>query len=320
MLTYITSLITYAFSSLVLSYVLAAVEDDNSTASQGKGLRDLLIESAELIDPEKAIDFLKSSVKFRLLYCFLPNFNPSSPMNATKETESDTTEGVSLRGSSEIPEETGPRQVMNDLSDKEKEPALLKEFVGPPDASHEINSKNMDFEKKLSSDHINDLKQPVADNQLKEPLTSKTFSGAQSTNPGINSESTESEKTTVSNAILSSENVDNVVADTHLKKPLTSHKHNRLKSTNQFNLDESDSKKTSSKNDLADKTKMMVLADTDHKNENSVVETSDRVGKAELQENSDEGEFSSVTRINYNEVAFKDQKRELVGVEMGFVV
>ena len=302
-----------------MSYFVGAVEDDNSTASQGKGLRDLLIESAELVDPEKAIDFLKSSVKFRLLYCFLPNFNPSSPMNATKETESDTTEGVSLKGSSEIPKETGPRQVMNDLSDKEKEPALLKEFIGPTDTSHEINLKNMVFEKKLSSDHTNELKQPVADNQLKEPLTSKTFNGAQSINGGINSESTESEKTTASNAILSSENVDNVVADTHLKKPLTSHELNRLKSTNQFNLDESDSKKTSSKNDLADGTKM-VLADTDHKNENSVVETSDRVGKAELQDNSDEGEFSSVTRINYNEVAFKDQKRELVGVDMGFVV
>lgn len=303
-----------------MSYVVGAVEDDNSTASQGKGLRDLLLESAELVDPEKAMDFLKSSVKFRLLYCFLPNFNASSPMNATKETESDTTHGVSLRDSSEMPEETGTRQEMNDLPDKEKEPALLKEFIGPTDTSHEINLKNIDFEKKLSNDLINELKKPVADNQLKEPLTSKRFNGAQRTNLGINSESTESEKTTVSNAILSSENLDNVVADTHLKEPLTSYELNRLESTNQFNLDEPDSKKTSAKNDLADGTKMMVLADTDEKNENSIVETSDRVGKAELQENSNEGEFSSVTRINYNEVAFKDQKREVVGVDMGFVV
>ena len=257
-------------------------------------------------------------------------------MHTTQETGSEATEGMSLRNSSETRKESGPMQEMNEVSNKDKEPALLKEFTGPNNTSNDTNLKNFDSEKKLSNDLVSgqNLKQPVADTRLKEPITSKKLNGAPSTNRGINSESAESEKMALSNAILSGENLENTVAETHLKKTLKSNKLNRLENTNQFNLDEPDSKKTS-KTGPADESNMMVLADTQDKNEKSVLvlpaepehtdeysveETPDRVGKAELQGNSNKGEFSSVTRIDYNEVAFKDQKQEVVGLDMAFVV
>jgi len=63
-----------------------------------------------------------------------------------------------------------------------------------------------------------------------------------------------------------------------------------------------------------------VQAEPEHSEEYSVVETSERVGKAELQGNSNEGEFSSVTKINYNEVTIEDQRPEVINVDGGFDV
>ena len=71
---------------------------------------------------------------------------------------------------------------------------------------------------------------------------------------------------------------------------------------------------------LVDNTNTVVQAEPEHANEYSVVETSERVGKAELQGNSNEGEFSSVTKINYNEVTIEDQRPEVINVDGGFDV
>ena len=71
---------------------------------------------------------------------------------------------------------------------------------------------------------------------------------------------------------------------------------------------------------LVDNPKTVVQAEPEHANEYSVVETSERVGKAELQGNSNEGEFSSVTKINYNEVTIEDQRPEVINVDGGFDV
>lgn len=68
----------------------------------------------------------------------------------------------------------------------------------------------------------------------------------------------------------------------------------------------------------------------EHDNDQSVVNTRKKVGKAVLQTkehgseiieaNSDKGEFASVTRIDYNELAHDREKPGVVGVDLGLIV
>ena len=68
----------------------------------------------------------------------------------------------------------------------------------------------------------------------------------------------------------------------------------------------------------------------EHKSDQSVVNTREKVGKAALQTkehgseiieaNSDKGEFASVTRIDYNELAHDREKPGIVGVDLGLIV
>ena len=153
--------------------------------------------------------------------------------------------------------------------------------------------------------------------QRNPPLSRKlNRASTLNTNPEVNLQDISLK--TLSNTRVRVPNLINLVANNFRNRSISGNVNGSPNKSSQVNMENVGSEKKIS-NPLVDGPNLIVPADTEHKNEHSVVETSGKVGNAVLQDNSNKGEFSSVMRIDYNKVAL-DKKPEMIGVDMGLVV
>ena len=325
-------------------FYTGAMEDEHSspTHTSKDKLRDILLESIDSVNPEKTLDFLKSSVQFRLRYCFSPSYNVSSPisspeepptpplMPSTQKTSTKVMEIVNVETSRDYAQETARNKAVNDASEVShgSETTENDEIENMLSIITELNAKSESSVDEIPSvQNINPGNdspgkpfKPVAVQEISEAKNQDAKSQEKESAPEVPkpetsflASSTENKPSPVDIALKNS-------AARFAENPHGEKKLNGLPPTKaKIKLEKTDPNEKLSET-LVDNPKTVVQAEPEHANEYSVVETSERVGKAELQGNSNEGEFSSVTKINYNEVTIDDQRPEVINVDGGFDV
>ena len=326
-------------------FYTGAMEDEHSspTHTSKDKLRDILLESIDSVNPEKTLDFLKSSVQFRLRYCFSPSYNVSGPisspeepptlplMPSTQKTSTKVMEIVNVETSRDYAQETATNKAVNDASEVShgSETTENDEIENILSIITELNAKSESSVDEIpSAQNINTANdspgkpfKPVAAQEVSEAKNQETKSQEKESAPEVPkpktrflASSTENKPSQVDIALKNS-------AASFAENPQGEKKLNGLPPTKaKINLKKTDPNEKLSETLVDNPKTVAVQAEPEHSEEYSVVETSERVGKAELQGNSNEGEFSSVTRINYNEVTIEDQRPEVVGVDAGFDV
>ncbi|XP_068733063.1 uncharacterized protein [Montipora capricornis] len=298
------------------------LEDDHTPAAKEKGLRELLLESVQLTDPEKTLEFLKSSIKFRLLYCSLPTFNASFPMHTTQETASEITEGISPGNSTVNLDQTGTGQAVSNSLEVDTQGSIKRE------ASDEINNeKTLSIvaepeAKSAPSPNKVSLTQAVENDPAEERESKKNLNSAKpdlesrlETQSPINSQKNQLDFLRQNKATRVGTIIQNS-AGIGIRKVSMSKKLNGSPSTDPRSSSEIIVSNKKPSNPLVGGSDMVFPANQEHKNEHPSLETSEKARKAG---NSNEGEFRSVMRINYDEVAFRQQKPEMVGDDMGIL-
>ena len=310
--------------SVFFFFHTGAMEDENSspTLTKKDKLRGILLQSIDSVDPEKTLDFLKSSVKFRLQYCFSPTYNMSGPisspeepptlppMDSTPKTSLKPIEPVNDENSLDYLQETARNEGVRDESETTEDDEIenILSIITELNAKSESSLDEIPLAQSIDTSNDSSGKpfkpetaQKVAEakhekeNALEEPKSH--------TNQQTDSFASSSEKklSQVDGALRNS-------TASFVKNPHEENKLNGFPNTNpEINLEKTDSSEI-----LVHGPNIILSAKPEHTDEYSVEETPDKVGKAELQGNSNEGEFSSVTRINYNELAFEDQRPEVV--------
>ena len=326
------------------------MEDEHSspTHTNKDKLRDILLESIDSVNPEKTLDFLKSSVQFRLRYCFSPSYNVSSPisipeepptpplMQSTQKTSTKVMELVNEETSRDYAQETATNKVGNDAPEPEvsheSETTQTDEIENILSIITELNAKSESSVDEIpSAQNINTAKdspgkpfKPVAVQEISEAKNQEAKSQEKESalevpKPQTHSlaSSTENKPSQVDIALKNS--AASFAENPHGEKKLNGFPHTSPK----INLEKTGPNEKSSET-LVDKPKQepktVVQAEPEHKEQYSVEEIPNKVAKAEFQGNSNEGEFSSVTKINYNEVTFEDQRPEVINVNGGFDV
>ncbi|XP_029186158.2 uncharacterized protein LOC114953910 [Acropora millepora] len=319
-----------------------AMEDENSSPTQTNKdtLREILLESIDSVNPKNTLDFLKSSVQFRLRYCFSPAYKINGPISSPEEpptlqsTQKTSTKLIlNVQTSRNYAQETATNKVGNDAPEPEvshqSETTQTDEIENILSIITELNAKSESSVDEIpSAQNINTANdspgkpfKPVAAQEVSEAKNQEIKSQEKESAPEVPkpktrflASSTENKPSQVDIALKNS--TASFAENPHGEKKLNGLPPTKAK----INLEKTDPNEKLSET-LVDKPKTVaVQAEPEHSEEYSVVETSERVGKAELQGNSNEGEFSSVTRINYNEVTIEDQRPEVVGVDAGFDV
>ena len=320
------------------------MEDENSSPTQTNKdtLREILLESIDSVNPKKTLDFLKSSVQFRLRYCFSPAYKISGPISSPEEpptlplmqsTQKTSTKLIlNVQISRNYAQETATNKVGNDAPEPEvshqSETTQTDEIENILSIITELNAKSESSVDEIpSAQNINPGNdspvkpfKPVAVQEISEAKNQEAKSQEKESAPEVPkpetrflASSTENKPSQVDIALKNS-------AARFAENPHGEKKLNGLPPTKaKIKLEKTDPNEKLSET-LVDNTNTVVQAEPEHANENSVVETSERVGKGELQGNSNEGEFSSVTKINYNEVTIEDQRPEVINVDGGFDV
>ena len=321
-----------------------AMEDENSSPTQTNKdtLREILLESIDSVNPKKTLDFLKSSVQFRLRYCFSPAYKISGPISSPEEpptlplmqsTQKTSTKLIlNVQISRNYAQETATNKVGNDAPEPEvshqSETTQTDEIENILSIITELNAKSESSVDEIpSAQNINTANdspgkpfKPVAAQEVSKAKNQEAKSQEKKSAPEVPkpethflASSTENKPSQVDIALKNS-------AARFAENPHGEKKLNGLPPTKaKIKLEKTDPNEKLSET-LVDNTNTVVQAEPEHANENSVVETSERVGKGELQGNSNEGEFSSVTKINYNEVTIEDQRPEVINVDGGFDV
>ena len=316
------------------------MEDEHSspTHTNKDTLREILLESIDSVNPKKTLNFLKSSVQFRLRYCFSPAYKVSGPISSPEEpptlqsTQKTSTQLiVNVQTSRNYAQETATNKAVNDASEVShgSETTENDEIENILSIITELNAKSESSVDEIPSvQNINPGNdspgkpfKPVAVQEISEAKNQDAKSQEKESAPEVPkpkrrflASSTENKPPKVDIALKNS--TASFAENPHGEKKLNGLPPTKAK----INLEKTDPNEKLSET-LVDKPKTVaVQAEPEHSEEYSVVETSERVGKAELQGNSNEGEFSSVTRINYNEVTIEDQRPEVVGVDAGFDV
>ena len=304
-------------------YSTGVLEDDHTPPAQEKGLRELLLESVQLADPEKTLEFLKSSIKFRLLYCSLPTFNVSFPMHTTQETASEITEGISPGNSTVNLQQTGTGQAVSNSLELDTQGSIKRE------ASDEINNeKTLSIvaepeAKSAPSPNKVSLTQAVENDPAEERASKRVLNSAEpdlesrleETLSPINSQKNQLDFLRRNKATRVGTIVQNS-AGISIRKVSMSKKLNGSPRTDPRSSSEIIDSNQKPSNPLVGGSNMVFPAIQEHKNEHPSLETSEKARQAG---NSNEGEFRSVMRINYDEVAFRQQKPEMVGDDMGIL-
>ena len=332
--------------NVFLFFYTGAMEDEHSSPTQTNKdtLREILLESIDSVNPKKTLNFLKSSVQFRLRYCFSPAYKVSGPisspeepptlplMQSTQKTSTKVMELVNEETSRDYAQETATNKVGNDAPEPEvsheSETTQTDEIENLLSIITELNAKSESSVDEIpSAQNINTANdspgkpfKPVAAQEVSEAKNQETKSQEKESAPEVPkpktrflASSTENKPSQVDIALKNS-------AASFAENPHGEKKLNGLPPTKaKIKLEKTDPNEKLSET-LVDNTNTVVQAEPEHANEYSVVETSERVGKAELQGNSNEGEFSSVTKINYNEVTIEDQRPEVINVDGGFDV
>ena len=319
-------------------FYTGALEDEHSspTHTSKDKLRDILLESIDSVNPEKTLDFLKSSVQFRLRYCFSPSYNVSGPisspeepptlplMPSTQKTSTKVMEIVNVETSRDYAQETATNKAVNDASEVShgSETTQTDEIENILSIITELNAKSESSVQNINTANDSPGKpfKPVAAQEVSKAKKQETKSQEKESAPEVPkpetrflASSTENKPSQVDIALKNS-------AASFAENPHGEKKLNGLPPTKaKIKLEKTDPNEKLSET-LVDNTNTVVQAEPEHANEYSVVQTSERVGKAELQGNSNEGEFSSVTKINYNEVTIEDQRPEVINVDGGFDV
>ena len=324
------------------------MEDEHSspTHTDKDKLRDILLKSIDYVNPEKTLDFLKSSVQFRLQYCFSPSYNVSGPISSPEEppttplipsTQKTSTKVIIMvpfnQGTSrDYAQETATNKAVNDAPEPEvshgSETTENDEIENILSIITELNAKSESSVNKIpSAQNINTgndspgkLFKPVAVQEVREAKNQEAKSQEKESalevpKPQTHSLASSTENKPSQVAITLKNSAASFAENPHGEKKL-----NGFPPTNpKTNLEKTDPNEKLSET-LVDKPNTVVQAEPEQHNEYSIVETSERVRKAELQGNSNEGEFSSVTKINYNEVTSEDQRPEVINVDAGFDV
>ena len=321
------------------------MEDEHSspTHTNKDTLREILLESIDSVNPKKTLNFLKSSVQFRLRYCFSPAYKMSGPisspeepptlplMPSTQKTSTKVMELVNEETSRDYAQETATNKVGNDAPEPEvsheSETTQTDEIENILSIITELNAKSESSVDEIpSAQNINpgndspgkpfkpEAAQEVSEAKKQEAKSQEKENAPEVPKPKTRflASSTENNPSQVDIALKNSGFAENP----HGEKKLNGLPPTKAKIT----LEKTDPNEKLSEILVDNPKTVAVQAEPEHSEEYSVVETSDRVGKAELQGNSNEGEFSSVTRINYNEVTIEDQRPEVVGVDAGFDV
>ena len=321
------------------------MEDENSSPTQTNKdtLREILLESIDSVNPKKTLDFLKSSVQFRLRYCFSPAYKMSGPISSPEEpptlplmpsTQKTSTKLiVNVRTSRNYAQETATNKVGNDAPEPEvshqSETTQTDEIENILSIITELNAKSESSVDEIpSAQNINPGNDspgkpfnPVAVQEVSEAKNQEAKSQEKESAPEVPkpetrflASSTENKPSQIDIALKNS--TASFAENPHGEKKLNGLPPTKAK----IKLEKTDPNEKLSETLVDNPKTVAVQAEPEHSKEYSVVETSERVGKAELQGNSNEGEFSSVTRINYNEVTIEDQRPEVVGVDAGFDV
>ncbi|XP_015749832.1 PREDICTED: uncharacterized protein LOC107329672 [Acropora digitifera] len=321
-----------------------AMEDEHSspTHTSKDKLRDILLESIDSVNPEKTLDFLKSSVQFRLRYCFSPSYNVSGPisspeepptlplMPSTQKTSTKVMEILNVETSRDYAQETATNKAVNDASEvsHESETTQTDEIENILSIITELNAKSESSVDEIpSAQNINTANdspgkpfKPVAVQEISEAKNQEAKSQEKESSLEVPKPQTHSLASSTENKPSQVDIVLKNSAASFAENPHGEKKLNGLPPTKaKIKLEKTDPNEKLSET-LVDNTNTVVQAEPEHANEYSVVETSERVGKAELQGNSNEGEFSSVTKINYNEVTIEDQRPEVIDVDGVFDV
>ncbi|XP_068686425.1 uncharacterized protein [Montipora foliosa] len=350
-----------------------AVKDESPSPLQKRNqLRKLLLESVKSVNPQETLNFLKSSIKFRLKYCSSPGRNetfpipsperaPKPPPVVTSTASEKVINQTETKRAVDVPE----LEVENDESkttedhEIEKMLSILSELSEKSGSSREKPSRAQDVINnpagKQATENYDDVAKPERETRLQEPRSpmktpNNTFAFPRgnkpswvgiavknsggihqrnpplsrklnraptlNTNPQVNLQDIRLK--TLSNTRVRVPNLINLAANNFRNRSISGNVNGSPNKNSQVNMENVGSEKKIS-NPFVDGPNLIVPADTEHKNEHSVVETSGKLGNAVLQENSNKGEFSSVMRIDYNEEAL-DKKPEMIGVDMGLVV
>lgn len=308
------------------------VEDDGSSSEQKMGLRELLLECLDLND-EEILDFLKSSIDFRIQFCTLsgvvpsliPLLRPQAPSpNPIPERERTTSTPYGTTASSAGPNANDMARRENraqdapasefkhegSLVDSSEELALEnilsstsqqdKQSVSSEDRPSRTHAVNNDSEKKLSKrrllKELHDVANPAKKISLKNalgPISQREESLAFLLNKPFQEQSVEENPTV------------NLV-----KQPQGS---KTLDSSSETNPYESLKELAASEKNLISEWNTTVAEKHEQGNEDqSAVYSSDEVGKESLESkeqaskvtetNTAKGEFASVVRIDYDEL------------------
>jgi len=354
------------------------MEDEEFSPEQKKGLRELLLECLELVDEQEILDFLKSSIDFRIQYChwtgdFSGTRRPVSKLGVrttqipTPEPQRPTTE-PSAPTPGRTPGKTGDRGSSTSApltAPEASEPATRERAAeGENPTIQTADFPADDMADALSSIYRGKNRARVVGNGPAEKIAERVSSKRDDIPDAIQKFTLEDTLSSISqqNEMLASSSRDSsphqeVALEDTLSAisrqdemsdssrdnfpPLVIRKDPAANSANQLSkklglpaLPYLSSKELVSDKELSEslisEPDPRIAEEPERGNDQPIVGASEEVRKAVLQEkerssqmmeaNSNEGEFSSVMRIDYSELEDEQEEPRAVGVDLGLIV
>lgn len=355
------------------------MEDEEFSPEQKKGLRELLLECLELVDEQEILDFLKSSIDFRIQYChwtgdFSGTRRPVSKLGVrttqipTPEPQRPTTE-PSAPTPDRAPDKTGDRGSSTSApltAPEASEPATRERAAeGENPTIQTADFPADDMADALSSIYRGKNGARVVGNgpaeKIAERVSSKrddipdaiqkftledTLSSISQQNEMLASsrDSSPHQEVTLEDTLSAISRQDETSDSSRDNSPqaLVVRKDPPANSANQLSkklglpaLSYLSSKELLSDKELSESSVSepddpSIAEEPERGSDQPIVGASEEVGKAVLQEkergsqmmeaNSNEGEFSSVMRIDYSELEDEQEGPGVVGVDLGLIV